>query len=261
LTVIDDEIQVSAELKVGIDEFCSKCNFYVNAVYDALTEVLTEYVAKVSKKTDALDLVALRKMLEPYKRSQLFEAIKNEYKDNPNLPNKIVIVIDGLDEHWDTSKPSLHFLAKLLSVTKKLTAKFDPHIQFLVCLRDNIFRALVDTKSIEYDKIESLVINLQWDSSSLFQLISRRVCPTGKPETALFELRHLLPDEMKGYPIDDYLGMWLLNRPRDYINFFRMLQGNCGSEARAGSGHVNDTLSALQVFAYMRFCILRNMYS
>lgn len=243
LTTIDDDIQVSPELKVGIKEFCSNCDFYVNAIDDALSKVLTEYVTSVSKKTDELALVELREMLEPYKWSQLFETIKNEYHCNPHLPEKIIIVIDGLDEHWDVSKPSLHFLAKLLSVTKKLTAKFNPHIQFLVCLRDNIFRALVDTKSIEYDKIESLVINLQWDSSSLFELISRRVCPKGKPEAALSEIRQLLPDEMEGYPIDDYLGMWLLSRPRDYINFFRMLQANCGTEARAGAGHINDTLS------------------
>lgn len=233
----------SDELTSSIAEFRKHCDFYVAAIHDALSEVLSKYVTDVTKKTDELTLIQLRKMLEPYNWIPLFQTLRDEFANNPNLPGKLIIVIDGLDEHWDVSNPSLHFLAQLLSVTKKLTAKFDPSIQFLVCLRDNIFRALVDTKSVEYDKLESLIINLQWDPSSLFELIARRVAPKGKLDVAVCELRELLPDDIDGVATDEYLGNHILNRPRDYVNFFRMLQANCGSEARAGSGHVHDTLS------------------
>lgn len=210
---------------------------------NALSDVIVKYVRDASKKTHELSLVELRHMLEPYAWTSLVHAIQNELASNPQLPQKIVIAIDGLDEHWDVSDASLFFLAQLLSVTKQFTAKLAPHVQFMVCLRDSIFRALVDTKSVEYDKLESLVINLQWNSRSLFELIAKRVAPGRKEINAISELRDLLPETVDGIAIDDYLGRHILNRPRDYINFFRMLQMECGKEPRAGEGHVRDTLA------------------
>ena len=152
------------------------------------------------------------------------------------------IAIDGLDEHWDTSAASLYFLAELLAVAKNLTATLSPQLRFVVCLRDSIFRALVDTKSIEYDKIESLVINLEWNSRSLFELIARRVAPSKKLESAVQELRKLLPESVQETAVEEYLARHILHRPRDYVNFFRMLQKECGPEPRAGEGHIEDAL-------------------
>ena len=239
----DAQGHLSDELSELIGEFRDKCGFYVAGLDSALSDVLAKYVRDVSKKTDELTLVELRQMLEPYQWAKLLEALACDFTRRNGLPQKLIVAIDGLDEHWDASPPSLFFLAQLLAVTKKLTAKLHPHIQFLVCLRDNIFRALVDTKSVEYDKIESLVINLQWTPRALFELIACRVCPRTKPEHAITQLRELLPDEIDGVAIEDHLGAHILNRPRDYVNFFRMLQSNCGSESRAGEGHVRDTLA------------------
>src|ERR1035437_6116724 len=164
---------------------------------------------------------------------------------NGNSPNRtsLYIAIDGLDEHWDTSAPSLYFLAELLAVAKNLAATFGRPVRFIVCLRDSIFRALVDTRSIEYDKIESLVINLEWNSRSLFELIARRVAPSKKLDHAVSELRALLPQSVEEISIDEYLGRHVLQRPRDYVNFFRMLQAEAGSESRAGEGHIHDALA------------------
>ena len=182
-------------------------------------------------------------MLEPYDWKSLHSAIHKQYQQsNPSLQG-ILIAIDGLDEHWDTSDPSLFFLAELLAVTKTFTAKFDDSILFTICLRDNIFRALVDTKSIEYDKIESLIINLQWDTQSLFKLIARRVSPKKSVASALSDLRELIPYSINDISIDEYLATYILQRPRDYINFFRMLQKECGHAPVAGEGHIEDALA------------------
>ena len=170
-------------------------------------------------------------------------AFEDHFRANGTPPARIFIAIDGLDEHWDISEPSLFFLAELLAATNVFTATYSASIQFIICLRDNIFRTLVDTKSIEYDKIESLIINLEWNSNSLFELIARRVSPTQKIENAVAELKALLPESIKETYIEEYLGRNLLQRPRDYINFFRMLQKECGQNARAGEGHVEDTVS------------------
>jgi hypothetical protein len=62
-------------------------------------------------------------------------------------------------------------------------------------------------------------------------------------DLAIADLRSLLPESIEGISIEEYLARHILQRPRDYINFFRMLQAECGSEPRAGEGHVHDTLS------------------
>jgi hypothetical protein len=154
----------------------------------------------------------------------------------------MIIAIDGLDEHWDVSPASLHFLAELIAVTKVFRAKFHSSTQFVICMRDNIFRALVDTQSIEYDKIESLIINLEWNAFSLFELIARRVAPKLKLQSAVEALRELLPESVQEIATEEYLARYILQRPRDYINFFRMLQQQCGLEARAGEGHIQDAV-------------------
>lgn len=235
--------KISRSLSEKVTEFKCKCPFYVAALDDALTDVITNHVRSVANKTDELSLVDLRKMLEPYNWGALSQAIHDDLLNNSNLPKKIIIAIDGLDEHWDNSEESLFFLAQLLSVTKKFTSTFSPKIKFLICLRDNIFRSLVDTKSVEYDKLESLIVNLEWNSRSLFELIAKRVLPGKKEAKALSALRHILPESIDGIGIDDFLGRHLLNRPRDYINFFRMLQAECGRAPRAGEGHVRDVIA------------------
>jgi hypothetical protein len=239
----NNHLKLSPQLMSEIKRFQDQCGFYVNALDDALSDVITQYVRDAAKKTHQLALVELRQMLEPYNWQSLITALRLEFAQNTHLPRRLFIGIDGLDDHWDSSPASLYFLAQLLGVTKVFTSSLGSSVKFLVCLRDNIFRALVDTKSIEYDKIESLVINLEWNSRSLFEMIARRVAPQKKLDDAVMLLRDLLPEAIEGVAIDDYLGRHILPRPRDYINFFRMLQRECNDQPRAGDGHVTDVLA------------------
>ena len=231
------------DLAAELQRFADTCGFYVSALGDALSEVITKHVKEISKKTDALSQVELRKRIEPYTWGPLVQALARHLAATHPSDTGIFIVIDGLDEHWDTSAASLFFLAELLAVSKDFTAKFGRSVRFLICLRDNIFRTLVDTKSIEYDKIESLIINLEWNSRSLFEMIARRVAPAKRLEPALADLRELLPTMIENSSVEDYLARHILQRPRDYINFFRMLQKECGREPRAGEGHIQDTVA------------------
>jgi hypothetical protein len=239
----NNHLKLSPQCISEIRRFSEQCGFYVRALDDALSDVITQYVRDAAKKTHQLALVELRQMLEPYNWQSLTTALRQEFAHNPHLPRRLFIGIDGLDEHWDSSPASLYFLAQLLGVTKGFTSSLGSSVQFLVCLRDNIFRALVDTKSIEYDKIESLVINLEWNSRSLFEMIARRVAPHKQLDDAVVALKDLLPEAIEGVAIDDYLGRHILPRPRDYINFFRMLQRECNDQPRAGDGHVSDVLA------------------
>jgi len=239
---VHDIHRFSPEVVAEIQRFQNQCGFYVAALGDALSDVITKYVRTAAKKTDALSQVELRKMLEPYAWTTLVHALEKEFSAHSSTVTGMFIAIDGLDEHWDTSDPSMYFLAELIAVTKNFSATFGPPLRVVVCLRDNIFRALIDTKSIEYDKIESLVINLEWNSRSLFELIARRVAPFKRLENAVADLRDLLPVTVNEIAIEEYLARHVLQRPRDYINFFRMLQKECGNEPLVGEGHIHDTL-------------------
>jgi hypothetical protein len=84
---------------------------------------------------------------------------------------------------------------------------------------------------------------LEWNTHSLFELIARRVSPTNKIDNAVAELKALLPESVHETYIEEYLGRNLLQRPRDYINYFKMLQNECGHNARAGEGHIEDTIA------------------
>jgi hypothetical protein len=234
---------ISPALHHEIDRFQAECGFYVAALGDALSDVIAKHVRDVAKKTDALSQVDLRKRLEPYAWASLIQALEHHFTASHPATVGMFIVIDGLDEHWDTSDASLFFLAELLAVAKDFTAKFGASMRFLVCLRDNIFRTLVDTRSVEYDKLESLVINLIWNSHSLLELVARRVAPSKNIDSAVDELRNLLPESVQGVAVEDYLARHILQRPRDYINFFRMLQKECRHEPRAGEGHIQDTVA------------------
>lgn len=244
-------VRLSPDVQKELERFQTQCGFYVTSVGEALSEVITKYVRDASKKTDALSQVELRKMLEPYSWTPFIHALANAFTRLSPDRTDMFVAIDGLDEHWDTSAPSLYFLAELLAVAKNLNAIFGRSVRFLVCLRDSIFRALVDTKSIEYDKLESLILNLEWNARSLFELIARRVAPQKRVESALGELRSLLPESIDDFSVEDYLARHILQRPRDYVNFFRMLQAGAGREPRAGEGHVHDALS--------RYCANRLM--
>ena len=238
-----NHLKISRELGSEVERFQRECGFYVGALSDTLADVITKYVRDAAKKTDALSQVELRKMLEPYNWNPLLLALQHQFEANSSSNVEMFIAIDGLDEHWDTSAASLYFLAQLLSVAKDFTAKFGSSAHIVICLRDNIFRALVDTKSIEYDKIESLIVNLEWSSRSLFELIARRVEPHHKLEFAISGLKDLLPESVYGMSAEEFIGRHVLQRPRDYINFFRMLQKECGTQPRAGEGHVLDTVA------------------
>jgi len=191
----------------------------VGALSDALSDVITKYVRDAAKKTDALSQVELRKMLEPYKLDGVDIALQHQFEDDAAQNERCSSrSMDSMSIGMHQTRP---FIFGAIAVGRQgFTAKFGASTHILICLRDNIFRALVDTKSVEYDKIESLAINLEWNSRSLFELIARRVAPHRKLESAVAELRDLLRKPLR----DSGGGVYarhVLQRPRDYINFFR----------------------------------------
>lgn len=239
--------RMSKELQHEIDQFNQRCTFYVAPLGDALSDVITTYVRDAAKKTEALDQVELRRMLEPYSWQRLLELLARELPSSQDAHAGLFITIDGLDEGWDVTSASMYFLAQLLGVVKECDAKFALGVKLVVCLRDNIFRALVDTHSVEYDKIESLIQNLEWNSKQLFEMIARRVAPHKRVDGAVAELRSLLPEVMECVAIEEYLAHNILQRPRDYINFFIGLQRTCANEPVATVGDVHNAVARYQV--------------
>jgi hypothetical protein len=232
---------LSHSAKEALDEFAAHCPFYVNAVDEALIEVLVQYVRERETETNGVELVQLRKLVAPYKWKKLISLLSKEFDGNSELP-RVLLLVDGLDEHWDSSEPSLYFLSQAVEVIKSLSGRLRAVVRFAVCIRDNIFRALVNTGYIEYDKLEGKLVTLSWDSVSLFALIARRAFPYKTEERAVLELREMLPESVDGVSTQDYLGINILNRPRDYINVFNMLRAQCADALRATESQVRDVI-------------------
>jgi hypothetical protein len=229
------------DLMVELTNFQEKCPFYIKDIGDSLGDVLTNYILKYKHRKDTLDLRDLRKNIEPYDWKKLIQII-NDYFDIHNKKMKINFIIDGLDEYWDTSKPSLFFLSQLLLVAKDYHYQLKNAVRFVICLRDNIFRTLVDTKCIEYDKLESTINYLKWDGISLFSLISKRAYPEFDIKESTAEFKKCLPEEIEEINIVDYLSRYIINRPRDYINFFLLLQQRSSKVASISEIHIFETL-------------------
>lgn len=242
---------LSKELEDAMAAFQSRCGFYVNALDDALADVITDYVRGYKGTQKAVELVDLRKALEPYKWHSLIAAIAAEWEQVHPEWKTLLCCVDGLDENWEVSDPSLYFLAQLVQVSKNLSISLGRSVRFLVCLRDNMFRSLVDTRSIEYDKLEARICYLEWSSQQLFELVAKRAFPDENPNQQVRLLREMLPDLVDGWVTQDYIGQHVLHRPRDYINFFRLLQAECGKAPRASESHVKNTVA--------RYCANRLM--
>jgi hypothetical protein len=175
--------------------------------------------------------------------AELVKKLEEEFAESGGRHWKqITVCIDGLDEHWDCTPPSLHFLAQLLQVAKSMSVSMPHCLRFVICLRDNIFRALVETGSIEYDKLEASICYLYWDHRSLFEMVAKRAFSGEDGRAAANRLRGLLPATVDGVDIEEYLGWHILSRPRDYINFFSMLRDKCASGGRVAEACVREVV-------------------
>lgn len=232
----------SNEFWKEIDKIKVICGFYCTDLNEALCDKIFSLVTENKKSDSSAALTLLRKELEPYKWKDFLLLVNSELSRLNN--RRFLIIIDGLDEYWDTSAPSLHFLAQLVKETKKLSIALAGNAYFYVCIRDNIFRSLVDTKAIEYDKYESSVLRLNWNSQSLFELIAKRISPDKELSTheELEVLHSLLPASIDDVSIENYIGRYILARPRDYINFFTILQGEVQGKPTASILNILDVI-------------------
>lgn len=181
--------------------------------------------------------------MEPYCWDTLIAEIEKQFIEEEHRLKKNFFCLDGLDENWDTSDPSLYFLAQLVRVAQTLSYKLKNSVKFIICLRDNIFRTLVDTKFIEYDKLESYINYLQWDGHSLFKMISCRSFPKLNTFESVNQLKKILPNSIDEKNIEDYLSTHILNRPRDYINFFNTLKSKTVKVDFPSEIHIKDAIA------------------
>ncbi len=228
--------RLSTPLRLEIATFDLKCALYTHAMDDALVDVMAEYLHGRVGKDDPLTIVELRRLVQPYKWRSLIDTLGSE-----DMP-RITVCIDGLDDYWDSSDASLSFLAQGLEVVKSMSGKLQRVVRFVVCLRDSIFRALVDTNCVEYDKLEPLILDLKWTTRTLLELIALRAFPDLDASSGLAQLRALLPSSVDSCGLEEYLGQHILRRPRDYINFFRLLQAKCFNDERVSESQLRDVM-------------------
>jgi len=235
--------KISLELLEQCKFFNVGYNFYTQNISDALVEIVSGLLKKDGelKSQNPQQLSILRKQLEPSNQRKIIECLNADL--SAGLISPITVCVDGLDDNWDSALPSMHFLAVLLPIAKKLRSEMRNNVRIIICLRDNILRALIDSKSIEIDKIESMIVRCEWNSNSLFELIVSRAFPELATDQALATFLRIFPNQIDGLSAKDYLARYLINRPRDYINFFKLLQKQVASYSEVAEVHVQEAIN------------------
>lgn len=213
--------KLSTELKEQCSVFLEQCKMYSFEFGTSIVEILEE-CAKL-KYIESNTITTIRKAIKPYNWDILLKNLSTAIKSLSG-DTFLRICIDGLDDKWSISKPSLSFISQAINSVKKLHSRFSPGVLLTLCLRDNIFRTLMQSNYIEFDKISPFISHLRWSNDDLLRLISLRAFPGLDQESSLVSFKSLFPQKIQGKSLEVFLGNNLLNRPRDYINYFLRLQ-------------------------------------
>jgi len=102
---------------------------------------------------------------------KLQQAVANALHE---MPARIVVLCDDLDEGWLPDVPATAVLGGLAMATADLTDR-KTEIYPLLFVRDNIFRALAQLDSDFTRHIEGHTLRLHWDENSLLHLVAQRL--------------------------------------------------------------------------------------
>ncbi len=133
------------------------------------------------------------------------------------------LVVDRLDEKWVDDKIRYRLILALLGAAKEFIRVRNAKV--VVCLRrdlvERVFR-LTRSAGDQEEKYQSLYLPVVWTQRHLLEVLDRRVTQLVRSRYSGSEVvgyRDLLPKNVKGMPIDDFIGT-RARRPRDVIAFF-----------------------------------------
>jgi hypothetical protein len=152
---------------------------------------------------------------------EIVELLRDELLDDPQY--RIFLVIDGLDENWVIDRLRCRIIRALIeSIREFLKIK---NAKIIIALRhDLIERVIRDTRNAGFqeEKYTDLYLNVRWSKKQLLELLDRRIAKLVREQYTSHIVDHLaiLPSDIDGFPIDEFLVSRTHNRPRDIILFF-----------------------------------------
>lgn len=162
--------------------------------------------------------IKTKELQELYKLEEvtsLMPSLKELTKRKP-----IIFLIDELDKGWDASEEAQAFIGGLFqaSVTlNQLSSKFKVIISLRRELYENIPLLYED-----YQKYNDMFEVIEWDKSSLFELIIKRISfslPNYSTKTNEDKWNIVFFDKVQQMGTYDYIIERTLNRPRELIQF------------------------------------------
>lgn len=126
----------------------------------------------------------------------------------------IYILIDQVDDLWDSTEAGQNLIIGLLRAAKKVNDSLS-RIKIIVFLRSDIFSHL---RFHDYDKYRSHTELIGWDKENLKKLIALRIHQsTGSKGDTESLWNSVFPLQIKAKPSFNYIANLTLLRPRDLI--------------------------------------------
>jgi len=92
-----------------------------------------------------------------------------------SLKQSLIVLIDRLDEGYEPDTVGVGIVDGIIYGTDELRNALGEHVQAIVFLRDNIFRA-VQLEDRDFSRnLESQVLRLHWDPEELFYMVCKRI--------------------------------------------------------------------------------------
>ncbi|MHC4445396.1 MAG: P-loop ATPase, Sll1717 family [Planctomycetota bacterium] len=155
---------------------------------------------------------------------ELFEVINllaEDFFDDPKY--RVYITIDKLDENWIEDRLRYRIIRALIEAIREFNKVKNSKI--IIALRrdliDRVIRDIRDT-GFQEEKYRSLYLHISWTPEQLLEILNRRIDLLVREQYTKHTVTYkdILPKNVDNIPIDDYITLRTLNRPRDIIHFF-----------------------------------------
>lgn len=198
-----------------------------------LLEASSEEVKKLSEEVRSEIVQLGQKAVNDAQVQELAEILNlvNELFDDPQ--QQYFIVIDRLDENWVEDRIRYKLIMALIETCRDFCRI--ENVKLLIALRrdllDRVFR-LTEPSAQQREKYEFMELPLRWSRTDLLKILDTRISElvTSRSRGKHLTHRDLLPKDIKGTPIGDYLYLHA-RRPRDIIRLFNA----CIARAEGGS--------------------------
>jgi len=162
--------------------------------------------------------IKTRQLQDLFKLEEITELLENLKALTNRKP--IVFLIDELDKGWDASEDAKAFVGGLFQASITLN-QLSSNFRVIVSLR----RELYDNIPLlyeDYQKYNDTFEVIEWDKSSLFKLITKRIgfsLSQLEKKSDLVKWNTVFTDQINGKESYEYIIERTLNRPRELIQF------------------------------------------